>query len=1060
MRKKYFVKNLPVLLCLVAFALLPSAARGQVSWNEAFDYPAGNLSGLGSWVSLGYNYANPVQVQADALDYEGYAGTVPAKSVKLAGTNGNQDVMTPFVADASAKGVTSGELFASMLVRVNSVPTTAVTGYFFSFLKATAVLHDFTSGSSPYDWGRVFVCPGSESGKFHFGVSYYKSSAEAQTGDLETGKTYHIVAKVAINENGDMLDNFYLYVDPASATEVPSAASASSKGSLYSNVTDDKAGYGLKGVALWQKMGWGAGSFDVDVADLRVSDSYAGLFAGGSTPGTAPAVTASASELDFGELFTGTTATRTLNVKGSNLKGDITVTSDNAALTPSAATVKASDASGANGADVTLTLKPTEAATAGTATVTLASDGAEPVTVTAKWEAVKLTEVATVKELAEADAATAGFVRFTGKALVSFVDNSTTPATYYIQDSTAGIQLKDDLGVLGSSFFTLGDELTGMVGVLAQQGGQNHLALYGAQQGLISSSHNNIVPVAATLAQIAAAPKTYANRVVSLAAATLSGFDEGAKFAEGMELPSVTDASGATGKLGVFKGTTLIGTDIPTGAVNIVGLSTSVTSAVIAPRQAEDITEAQVEEPGITLSAESFLNVRGKVGSRTEAATLHVKAVGMTDKVTIAPSYSVQSVFSTDVTELPAGTSETDVKIYYEPDAVGKHNGYIYFNVGSDLVAEVRINAMATDPSTPPSLAFEPAVVEDFKAAPGEEVTATVKVTPAGLPDFVNVRLDQEGSAFHIGATMLSAKGEQELKITFRPQTAGTYVGSVVFSSEFFDEDIVLPLTGTCSATPDVPEGLEGDIYGAVSKDNPVTELDETFAGVTADQPLSLEGWKNFAVTGLRAWWGCDADGNGTHAAKVTGYDSSVEAGSETDCQMLLLTPPLDYLNAKTQLFSFKVMGEGLTDGMDEKLEVCYITADADGTMSSMPLTQVTIPASAAEAGVWKTNALDFDGLNFDDVFFIGFRFTGTRGASSTATYYISDVTYGLTSAGIGAVGAATGKMTGVRVLDLAGRVVRTAASVEAAGSGLPAGTYLMQTSTTAGQTVKKFVTK
>ncbi len=1066
MRNNYFVKRFPALLCLLLFAALPFVASGQVSWKESFDYVPGNLNGLGGWVNLGYDYSNPVQVEADQLSYEGYAATVPAKSVHLVGTNGSQNVMTAFIGGSDAKGVTEGELFASMLVRVNAVPEKAVSGYFFSFLKATAVLHDFTAGSSPYDWGRVFVCPGSESGKFRFGISYYKSNAETQTADLELGKTYHIVAKVAINENGDKLDNFYLYVDPASATEIPASATIGSKGSIYSCVSDDKAGYGLKGVELMQKMSYGAGSFDVNVADLRIADSYSALFSGGSSSET-PVVTASAESLQFGAMYTGTAVTRSLNVKGSNLRGDITISTDNAALTPSVTSIKASDASAANGTDVEFTLKPTVAALTGSATITLSSEGADPVKVTATWTAVPITEMATVKQLVDADAESAGVLRFTGKALVSYVDKSTTPYTYYIQDETAGIKLCDEEGALGTSFFRVGDALTGMVAVLSESLGQNYLVLMGKQGGLIASSHNNIVPVTATLAEIAAAPKDYASRVVFVKGAKLSGFESGATFAEGMTQPTVMDASGTTGKLRIFKGTTLIGTDIPTSTVNIVGLSTSASAVVIGPRQAEDITVSEEEEPGITLSAESFLSVRGKVGNRTEIATVHVKAVGMADKVTIAPSYSVQDVFSTDVTELPAGTSETDVRIYYEPTAVGKNNGYIYFNLGSDLIAEIRINAMATDPSTPPSLTIDPAEVEPFKAEPGEEVTTTVKVTPVGMPDFINVRLEQEGSAFLIGTSLLSAKGEQDLKITFRPSTAGTYEGRIVFSSEFFDEDIVLPISGTAATTPVIPEDQEGDAL-PLSKDNPLTELKEDFASVTSNKPLSLEGWKNLAMTGKRAWWGytfpdTDEDNAGEFAAKVTAYDSSVAEGEESACQMMLVTPALDYLNSKTQIFAFRVMGKYLVDDAADKLELCYIS-ELDGDLYIEPISEVVMPAGSDEAGEWVDFEVNLDGLNLDDVFFLGFRFTGTRGTASAATYYIDDVTYGFPGSddsGISSLAASSeGKVTGAEVYDLTGRKLRTAATVAAAKSGLPAGTYLLRTTTLTGSSVKKIVKK
>ena len=70
-------------------------------------------------------------------------------------------------------------------------------------------------------------------------------------------------------------------------------------------------------------------------------------------------------------------------------------------------------------------------------------------------------------------------------------------------------------------------------------------------------------------------------------------------------------------------------------------------------------------------------------------------------------------------------------------------------------------------------------------------------------------------------------------------------------------------------------------------------------------------------MEGTRAWWGYtfpdyDTDNAGEHAAKVTAYDSKVETGNETPCQMLLVTPALDFENAKSKYFTFRVMGQNM----------------------------------------------------------------------------------------------------------------------------------------------------
>ena len=185
-----------------------------------------------------------------------------------------------------------------------------------------------------------------------------------------------------------------------------------------------------------------------------------------------------------------------------------------------------------------------------------------------------------------------------------------------------------------------------------------------------------------------------------------------------------------------------------------------------------------------------------------------------------------------------------------------------------------------------------------------------------------------------------------------------------------------------------------------LSTESPLTLVNETFDNQERNKPLHIAGWTNSAIKGTRAWWGfsfLDTDASaGEHVAKVTAYDSKVEIGEETAAQMMLVTPALDFKNAKSKMFTFRVRGDYLLDEQTDKLELCYIDME-DGTPYVAPVGGFSMPCTKDESGEWYEYHLDLADYELSDVFFMGFRLTCTRGRNNSATYYIDDVTYGRT---------------------------------------------------------------
>ncbi|MBQ3673523.1 MAG: DUF4832 domain-containing protein, partial [Paludibacteraceae bacterium] len=99
-------------------------------------------------------------------------------------------------------------------------------------------------------------------------------------------------------------------------------------------------------------------------------------------------LTVSPTTVTFGDVTVNTTATRTISVSGANLSGNATISSNNAALTVSPASLTPAQVS--SGATVTLSLTPTNAGN-GNATITITSTGAVTQTVNVSWNGTAVT---------------------------------------------------------------------------------------------------------------------------------------------------------------------------------------------------------------------------------------------------------------------------------------------------------------------------------------------------------------------------------------------------------------------------------------------------------------------------------------------------------------------------------------------------------------------------------------------------------------------------------------------------------------------------------------------
>ena len=381
------------------------------------------------------------------------------------------------------------------------------------------------------------------------------------------------------------------------------------------------------------------------------------------------------------------------------------------------------------------------------------------------------------------------------------------------------------------------------------------------------------------------------------------------------------------------------------------------------------------------------------IGSSTTYATYAVEYANLENPIDVYLTGANRNQFEVSAETIPAGSGKATITLTYKPQAIGKHTARINFeSTVSTLNTGFAATGIAWDPANPPMIVAHSGGLTPFTCKAGEQQKQTITVTTSDLPDYGKAAVTGlSNGAFIISTATLLKNGNTQINITFKPLVPGDYEEVIEFSGiKAVTETIRIYGTATENGTT---EDREGDRL-PLDDSKPLASYMQNFDGVTKNKPLSIEGWKNLAQVGNRAWWGYTwADGNG--AAKVTPYDSKME--ETTPCVMTLVSPALDFKNTPNPVLTFKVMGTLMRDGMADQLEVCYIEKDGEG-MYVQPINGLNIPASPDKNEEWVPYTIDLKGLDLADVFFIGFRFNSSRGAESTTSYYIDDFSWGQTN--------------------------------------------------------------
>ena len=493
-----------LLFCAATMAMALTASA-ETYLAESFDYAEGNLYGNGKWVKYGKKTTAPIQVAKSPLTFAGYQDNAAGNAVRLTKESGEycQMLFRDKGTDAA-----KGTVYYSALVNVSELPSGSRTAAFMALTGANSLdatkFGDTEAGSE----GAGLFAQASGEG-FKLGVSRnvanlgnVKTSVAWADEECAIGTTYLVVVKYEIIDGADN-DRISLWVNPAKGDAEP-AASVVAEEECSESLAD------VRGIELRQGSSSVAKTPVAVIDEVRVASTWNEIF----TPAKAdavetPEITITDMSVDFGKVYKGLTYTKTINVKGKNLKGDISLSSPvSGEVTVSATTVVKADAESDNGCDVVLTLTVDNTAMMSDKIV-YAADGAQSRTQIVEWRPIETIAVNSFKELFDEDniSMTTLYV-YKGEATVTAIDSNFY--TFYAQDSQSAAEVRSASGCgydeVDLTKVKQGDNITDIVGnvIFSDDGGIDFVPV-AADAWRVVSEGNVVEPKLLTFEQIHAA---------------------------------------------------------------------------------------------------------------------------------------------------------------------------------------------------------------------------------------------------------------------------------------------------------------------------------------------------------------------------------------------------------------------------------------------------------------------------------------------------------------------------------------------------------------------------
>lgn len=409
------------------------------------------------------------------------------------------------------------------------------------------------------------------------------------------------------------------------------------------------------------------------------------------------------------------------------------------------------------------------------------------------------------------------------------------------------------------------------------------------------------------------------------------------------------------------------------------------------------------DEPYIRISPVKLTAVSTILGTPVNFTTLHIEQGNTTGTTTFELSGYQKDMFRLSATAMDAGTGETELVITYSPTQAGTHTAVLNIdNLNhTTLFKSVQLTGTCIDPAQKASIQVIPSSLSGFEAVVGEEMRDTFTVITQNCSDFAYMRVNHiKGAAFTIDGSMVAKNATTKIQARFAPLEPGEYESTVTVYSEGADS-VVMTLHGV--AAPRDESTIDWQTSFIWDESNPLKLMNETFERVDHNKTVVLKGWQNVADVNERPWWGFDEAktspirGDGKYA-KATAYQYGKD--ETKDWESWLVTPALDYKNAKGKIFAFSVMGEYMPEiDSPTLLEIYYVEVREKKAYFQNLTESFIFPTTGDENNVWRTYFLDLAPYaeTMADVFHIAFRYKGPNGGAGAVTYYLDNISWGRT---------------------------------------------------------------
>lgn len=186
-----------------------------------------------------------------------------------------------------------------------------------------------------------------------------------------------------------------------------------------------------------------------------------------------------------------------------------------------------------------------------------------------------------------------------------------------------------------------------------------------------------------------------------------------------------------------------------------------------------------------------------------------------------------------------------------------------------------------------------------------------------------------------------------------------------------------------------------------ISTDKPLPLHAQDFDKQLHHGPLSLEGWRNISFAGNRPWVSFtqkaedSGSGQAEEVAKVTLYNATAQSGRELTA--LLVSPLLDYTNAKTKELTFRLYRQTAIEADKFFIYLGVVKGGKIDELHQIPFKELA-PNQEIKDRVWYDyliNLADYT-LPGIDRFVVVYALQSPVGGNETSTtYLIDDFTWG-----------------------------------------------------------------